>query len=118
MVVNCLLFYTGFLGLYYIKIEKVQKINETWENAFLILLIVLTSLTFALGEYAISQPMKDYLIQNSFFHYLFYWLIFNESSSLLLNFKMNQFYVEYNFLLPLKCPLLPSTARPVDTDEF
>ena len=109
-VVNALVFSVGFVGLYHIKIEKTQKINETNINAIIVGLIAVTVVNFIYAEYVMKSPVQDYLLHGTYFVYLYIWLMCNEVAALVMNFKMNQFYVEYNFLLPLKYPLIQSGA--------
>jgi hypothetical protein len=104
--INLFIFIVGFVGLYHIKIEKTQKINETNVNLLLLILVAFTVINFIFGEYIMKPPVQDYLLKETNFLYLYICLMFNEVSALVMNFKMNQFYVEYNFLLPLKYPLL------------
>ena len=109
-IVNSLVFGVGFVGLYHIKIEKTQKINETNINLILVGLIAVTVVNFIYVEYIMKSPVQDYLLHGTYFVYLYIWLMTNEVAALVMNFKMNQFYVEYNFLLPLKYPLINSGA--------
>ena len=104
--INFLLFFIGFLGLYHIKIKKTQKINETNVNLILFTLVALTLSTFIYVEYAMEPVTQAYLLEQTFFVYLYLTMLTNEALCLIMNFKMNQFYVEYNFLLPLKYPLI------------
>lgn len=106
VLINILLFISGFLGLYHIKIKKTQKINETNVNLFLFSLVALTLVNFIYVEYVMDQSLQMYLLENSFFIVIYITLFTNEITCLIINFKMNQFYVEYNFLLPLKYPLI------------
>jgi len=96
---NILLFISGVLGVYKIKIKKIDKINESNLNILLISSILTNLLTFIYIFY-------DNLFTQSYFIYIQILSIINQSLTLILNFKMNQFYIEYNCLLPLKYPLL------------
>ena len=97
---NILLFISGALGVYLIKIKKIDKINESNLNILLISSILTNLLTVIYVFYDNSLFIQSYFI------YINILSILNQSLALILNFKMNQFYIEYNCLLPLKYPLL------------
>ena len=97
---NILLFISGALGIYLIKIKKIDKINESNLNILLISSILTNLLTVIYVFYDNSLFIQSYFI------YINILSILNQSLTLILNFKMNQFYIEYNCLLPLKYPLL------------
>ena len=97
---NILLFISGALGVYLIKIKKIDKINESNLNILLISSILTNLLTVIYVFYDNSLFIQSYFI------YINILSILNQSLTLILNFKMNQFYIEYNCLLPLKYPLL------------
>ena len=97
---NILLFISGALGIYLIKIKKIDKINESKLNILLISSILTNLLTVIYVFYDNSLFIQSYFI------YINILSILNQSLTLILNFKMNQFYIEYNCLLPLKYPLL------------
>jgi hypothetical protein len=97
---NILLFISGALGVYLIKIKKIDKINESNLNILLISSILTNLLTVIYVFYDNSLFIQSYFI------YISILSILNQSLALILNFKMNQFYIEYNCLLPLKYPLL------------
>ena len=97
---NILLFISGSLGVYLIKIKKIDKINESNLNILLISSILTNLLTVIYVFYDNSLFIQSYFI------YINILSILNQSLTLILNFKMNQFYIEYNCLLPLKYPLL------------
>ena len=97
---NILLFISGSLGVYLIKIKKIDKINESNLNILLISSILTNLLTVIYVFYDNSLFIQSYFI------YINILSILNQSLALILNFKMNQFYIEYNCLLPLKYPLL------------
>ena len=97
---NILLFISGVLGVYLIKIKKIDKINESNLNILLISSILTNLLTVIYVFYDNSLFIQSYFI------YINILSILNQSLTLILNFKMNQFYIEYNCLLPLKYPLL------------
>ena len=97
---NILLFISGSLGVYLIKIKKIDKINESNLNILLISSILTNLLTIIYVFYDNSLFIQSYFI------YINILSILNQSLTLILNFKMNQFYIEYNCLLPLKYPLL------------
>jgi hypothetical protein len=97
---NILLFISGVLGIYKIKIKKIYKINESNLNILLISSILTNLLTDIYVFY------DNFLLTQSSFIYFHILSIINQSLTLILNFKMNKFYIEYNCLLPLKYPLL------------
>jgi hypothetical protein len=97
---NILLFISGVLGIYKIKIKKIYKINESNLNILLISSILTNLLTDIYVFY------DNFLLTQSSVIYFHILSIINQSLTLILNFKMNKFYIEYNCLLPLKYPLL------------
>jgi hypothetical protein len=99
---NILLFLSGGTGIYKIKIKKINKINESNLNIILISSLLTNLFTIVY----IFYEGTNFLFTQSYFLYFQILSILNQSLTLILNFKMNQFYIEYNYLLPLKYPLL------------
>ena len=110
-IVNGLVFGCGIYGLKVIKVDKVQKVSETYVNKCLGGVVVGCLMMVAYVKYVMNEGVgKEYLVNQTWFIAVYLGVVGVAMICWVMNWKVCKVYEEYNFLLPLKEPLVSNNV--------
>ena len=116
--VNVLVFVCGIYGLKVIKVDKVQKVSETYVNNYLGGVVVSCLMMVVYVKYVMYGGVeKEYLVNQTFFMWMYLSVAVFAMMCWVMNWKVGNMYEEYNFLLPLKEPLVSNNVTDYIKDE-
>ena len=116
--VDGLVFVCGVYGLKVIKVDKVQKVSETCVNKCLGGVGVCCLMMIGYVKYMMYEGVeKEYLMNQTWFVGVYLWIAGTAGMCGVMNWKVGKMYEEFNFLLPLKEPLVSNNVTDYIRDD-